>query len=67
MTKLIFFALVLALDGGTAAPPPQKHDAGRAHQQVSDEDKELLENLELLQDMDQASDLELLQELSVER
>lgn len=56
MSKLLVCALMLALDGG--APPPR---------QLSDEDKELIENLELLQDLDQATDLELLQELSVER
>ena len=60
MSTLLTWALLLALDGGTSTPA-----AGvRA---LSAEDREVVDNLELLQELDSASDLELLQELAVER
>ena len=60
MSTLLAWALLMALDGGTATP-----DAGvRA---LSAEDREVVDNLELLQELDSAADLELLQELAVER
>jgi hypothetical protein len=57
MTPLLW-ALLAALDGGVPTPPPPK---------PSDADQEVIENLELLQNLDGASDLELLEELSLER
>jgi hypothetical protein len=46
-----------AVDGGTPAPKPQ----------LSADDKELLEHLDMLESFDEVKDLELLEELSVER
>lgn len=56
------FALLLcaALDGGTPLL-----DAGL--RLLSAEDQEVVDNLELLQELDSAADLELLQDLSDER
>ena len=53
MSTVLAYVLVLALDAGLAG--------------LSPEDLEVVENLELLQNLDHASDLELLQELSLER
>jgi hypothetical protein len=47
------------LDSGTPEPTP---DSGA--KPLSDEDKELSDNLELLQELDAAKDLDLLLELS---
>jgi hypothetical protein len=47
--------LLFSLDGGTPPPPPLEID------------QEVIENLELLQNLDGAADLELLEELSLER
>lgn len=52
----LVLAVLLALDGGVPAPPPQ---AGA--------DQEVIDNLELLENLDGAVDLELLEELSLER
>lgn len=60
MSTVLTLLLLLALDGGTALV-----DAGLDW--LSPEDREVVENLELLQDLDSAADLELLQELAVER
>jgi len=60
MSTVLAWTLLLALDGGTARP-----DAGV--RTLTPEDREVVDNLELLQELDSASDLELLQELSVER
>lgn len=49
------WVVLFALDGGTALV------------QLSPEDREVIENLELLQDLDSAADLALLEELAVER
>jgi hypothetical protein len=57
MTPLLW-AVLLALDGGVPTPPPPK---------ASDADQELIDNLELLENLDGAADLELLEELSLER
>lgn len=54
MNALLTWVLLLALDGGVAPA-------------LSAEDLEVVENLELLQNLDSAADLELLEELSVER
>jgi hypothetical protein len=53
-------------DANTVAPRrPQKHsDAGTGAAPLSDEDREVLENLELLQHLDDWRDLDLLLELS---
>jgi hypothetical protein len=53
MNTVLTGLLMFALDGGTV--------------QLSPEDREVIENLELLQDLDSAADLELLEELAVER
>lgn len=52
--------LMVSLDGGTPppTPPPPQH---------AEADQEVIENLELLQNLDGAADLELLEELSLER
>ena len=50
MTTALAWALLLALDGGA--------DGG-----LSPEDQEVIDNLELLQNLDSAADLELLQEM----
>ena len=53
-------------DASTAASPhPRQHlDAGTAAAPLSDEDREVLENLELLQHLDDWRDLDVLIELS---
>lgn len=56
---MVLLWVLLALDGGVAA-----RDGGAA---VPDEDRELIDNLDLLQNLDGAGDLELLQDLSLER
>lgn len=58
MSTLLAWALVFALDGGLARP---------AAPALSAEDEEVVQNLELLEDLEAAGDLDLLQELSVER
>lgn len=52
--------LMFSLDGGTPPPPPPPPQHVEA-------DQEVIENLELLQNLDGAADLELLEELSLER
>jgi hypothetical protein len=59
VNTLLAWVLVAALDGGSVL------DAGV--KLLSPEDLEVVDNLELLQNLDGAGDLELLQELSVER
>jgi hypothetical protein len=54
MNTVLTAFLLFALDGGVVMD-------------LSPEDKEVIENLELLQNLDSAADLELLEELSVER
>ena len=59
MTWLLAWAVVFAADGG---------DGGHTSaQRLSVEDQEVVENLSLLQELEGAQDLDLLQELSVER
>lgn len=58
--SLLGFVLLWALDGGVPLL-----DAGVAF--LTAEDQEVVDNLELLQELDSAADLELLQELTVER
>ncbi len=53
MSAALAWLVVLALDGGV--------DAGARW--LSPEDEEVVENLDLLQELDSAADLELLQEL----
>jgi len=50
--------VLLALDGGTPAPPPPR---------PSPADQEVIDNLELLENLDGADNYELLEELSFER
>jgi hypothetical protein len=51
MSTLLAWTLLLALDGGVIPPP------------LTPEDREVVDNLELLQDLESAADLELMQEL----
>lgn len=60
MSALLSWVLLAALDGGLSPPPPPPKE-------LSAEDQEVVKNLELLEDLDAAGDLDLLQELSVER
>ena len=53
MTLILYLAFLLHADGGT---PPQRRD-----------DTEVVKNLELLELLEETSDYELLEELSVER
>ena len=55
MSFILFLHLLFHADGGVAARPAPRPD-----------DVEVVKNLELLELMDETSDLELLQELSVE-
>ena len=59
MNALVLMVM-LSLDGGTPAPTPPPPPRAEA-------DQEVIENLELLQNLDGAADLELLEELSLER
>ena len=56
MSFVLLFAMMLHADGGVAAPTKPAAD-----------DTEVVKNLELLELMDETSEFELLQELSVER
>ena len=55
MSAFLLLAWLAAVDGGT--PPPK----------LSAEEAEMIKHLELLQAFDEAKDLEMLEELSVER
>jgi hypothetical protein len=57
VSALLIALWLSAVDAGTSA----------ARQLLSPEDAEVLKNLELLESLDEARDLELLQELAVER
>jgi hypothetical protein len=66
VSALLALVWLAAVDGGLpVAPPPPPPPAKKAT--LSAEDAEVLQNLELLEHMDEAKDLEMLQELSVER
>ena len=56
MSTLLVLVWLAAVDGGVPVPP-----------KLSAEDAELLKNLELLETFDEAKDLEMLEELSLER
>jgi hypothetical protein len=58
VSTFLVLAWLAAVDGGVPKPPPPK---------LSAEDAELLKHLEVLEAMDEVKDLELLEELSVER
>ena len=47
--------------------PPEPPQARRTEPQLTDEDREVVENLELLESLDAASDLEVLLELAEEK
>ena len=64
MSLLLFLALLLHADAGVNVTPPPPPPAKAA---VRPEDTEVVKNLELLELMDETSDFELLEELSVER
>lgn len=53
--SFVFFFLMLHADGGAPAPRP------------APDDREVVQNLELLELMDETSEFELLEELTVER
>ena len=59
MNVSLAWAALAALDGGSARP-----DASVPQDEA---DREVIENLELLQNLDSAGDLELLRELALER
>ena len=56
MSPLVL-ALLLSLDGGAPPTPPPRVDA----------DREVIEHLELLEGLEDAADLELLEALTLER
>lgn len=56
MSFILFWSLLLHADGGVPRPT-----------RVAPDDTEVVKNLELLELMDETSDFELLEELSVER
>ncbi|MFP2959127.1 hypothetical protein ACLEPN_15110 [Myxococcus sp. 1LA] len=51
---------------GAPTRPPPPGEPPRIHAPLSDEDQEVVENLELLESLDAAEDLDLLLELSQE-
>ncbi len=57
MSVLLLLTFMLRADGGVPAPPPKP----------AADDKEVVQNLELLELLDETSEYELLEELSVER
>lgn len=59
MMSFLSMALLFAIDGGT----PEK----RVPAAPTNDDSELIEHLELLESLDEATDLELLSELDDER
>lgn len=61
MSTVLSWAVLFALDGGLGAAL----DAGAKW--LSAEDQEVVDNLELLQELDSAADLELLRELAREQ
>ena len=63
MSAVLIALWLTAVDGGTVAPRPPPPPA---KSELSAEDAEILKNLELLEHMDEARDLDMLQELSVE-
>jgi hypothetical protein len=66
---VIHLALLLAaLDGGASmAPPPKDPPPKSAEKKLSPEDQEVIRMMELLENMHEAQDLELLQDLSLEQ
>ncbi len=64
MSFLLFLALLLHADGGVPSVPAPSVPAKT---QLKPDDPEVVKNLELLELMEETQDLELLQELSVER
>jgi hypothetical protein len=67
VSTLLALVWLAAVDGGMAVAPPPPPPPSKARAALSAEDAEILQNLELLEHMDEAKDLEMLQELSVER
>ena len=68
--RLLALAALFALDSGMP-DGGARQDAGRnqvrAAAPKSAEDQEVIDNLELLQHLDESSDLDLMQELTLER
>jgi hypothetical protein len=68
VSTLLALVWLAAVDGGwTVAPPSPPPPPPASKPGLSAEDAEVLQNLELLEHLDEAKDLEMLQELSVER
>lgn len=65
MIRAMVVGWLLALDGGVSLKPDASAPAEK--KALSAEDLEVVKNLELLENMDSSSDLELLQELSLDR
>jgi hypothetical protein len=61
----LFMLWVLALDAGVTVTPKATQPV--APKALSAEDLEVVKNLELLENLDSSTELELLQELSFER
>jgi len=69
VTALVLWLCIHAPDGGSSwnAWPRDSGTAPAARPTLKPEDQEVVKNLELLEHLDETSDLELLQELSAER
>ena len=63
MSAFLLLAWLAAVDGGTPPTPA----AAPAKPKMSAEDAELLRHLEVLEALDEARDLDMLEELSVDR
>jgi hypothetical protein len=59
--------LLAALDGGALVAPPVEPPPKAAARKLSPEDEEVVRYLELLENLNEAQDLELLQDLSIEQ
>ena len=60
--------LLAALDGGAmVVPPPKEAPPQKSEKKLSPEDQEVVRMMELLENMHEAEDLELLQDLSLEQ
>ena len=65
MSTFLLLAWLAAADGGTPTPPPPPPPSSKPA--LSADDAEMLKHLELLESFDDVKDLDMLEELSVER